>query len=407
MLEPENASLSSIIEVAKIQEARHDAGIHAPVKGESPFPTASGRALAPGLDELQTTARSYLNSSNAILVLAIFFTLFVAKSLFLPVTVAVLLFFLLSPAVRTMNKKLRIPYGIGAALVMATLLAFLFYTFYSMAIPATQWLEHAPENLRTAQSKISILKAPWARMQEATGEVKAITNVGESTKPQEVSVRDESGMLTLWSKGTDILEQVAIVIMLCYFLLASGDMFLRKTIHVIPRVKDKIKTVELAREIESEIGHYLVTIAVINVALGTITAFAMWLLGMPTPVLWGLMVGALAFIPYVGATISLVALTTVALVTFDAPTHALLVSGVFIVIDVIVEQFINPIVIGRRLELNPVVVFVGLVFWGWMWGVVGALIAMPLVVVAKVICDHSERLHAVGDFLGGERAKDE
>lgn len=339
---------------------------------------------------------------TGLFVLAVFFTLNLARVLFMPVVVAILFFFVLSPVVRFL-KKVGIKESIGAGLLVALLAGLAGYAIYSLAVPAADWLENAPANLRKLESKLSVLKGPMEKMKDATGKVEDLAIGSDKSRAPEVAIRNESGLVIFLSKGWDIVEQTLVVVVLLYFLLASGDMFLRKIIRVLPRVEDKIKAIELARDIEKEIGHYLLTISSINAGLGLLTTLALHLLGMPTPGLWGFMVGMLAFIPYLGATISFSVLTCVALLTFDSPGRAMWVPGVFLAIDLIVEQFLNPYIIGRRMALNPVMIFAGLMFWGWMWGIVGALAAVPIIVVIKIFCDHIERYRAMGEFLGDEQ----
>ncbi|HEV2734218.1 MAG TPA: AI-2E family transporter, partial [Longimicrobiaceae bacterium] len=184
------------------------------------------------------------------------------------------------------------------------------------------------------------------------------------------------------------------------FLLAGGDMFLQKLVKVLPTLRDKRKAVEIARATESAISTYLVTAVGVSVGEGVVVALAMWLLGMPSPALWGALVALLELIPYLGALAMTVILFVAAITTFDSVGHALLPPAVFLLINVIQANFVSPVLFGHRLALNPVALFVGLAFWFWIWGIPGAFIAVPLLATFKIFCDHIEALASVGEFLG-------
>jgi predicted PurR-regulated permease PerM len=204
----------------------------------------------------------------------------------------------------------------------------------------------------------------------------------------------------LFSRTWNFLFELMVVVILLYFLLASGDLFLRKLIHVLPRFQDKRKAVQIAREVEDNISTYLITVALINACLGTTGGIAFWLLGMPDPWLWGALGALLNFIPYLGA-LSVISLTgLVAAATFPSLGHALLVPASYLGLSIIEGNFINPWIVGRRLTLNPVVIFLGLTFWGWLWGIPGALLAVPMLAMFKIFCDHIEPLAPIGEFLG-------
>ena len=190
------------------------------------------------------------------------------------------------------------------------------------------------------------------------------------------------------------------MLVLLYFLLAVGDLFLQKLIKVLPLLKDKKKAVTIARETESSISTYLFTVALVNIGLGLVVALAMLIVGMPNPLLWGALAGFAEFVPYLGAGAMLVVLSLAGVVTFPEVGHALLVPGAYLLVNLIQANFVTPLVLGRRLTLNPVAILVNLVFWWWLWGVGGAFVAVPLLATFKIFCDHIESLAPVGEFLG-------
>ena len=169
---------------------------------------------------------------------------------------------------------------------------------------------------------------------------------------------------------------------------------------MLPLLKDKKKAVAIARETEASISTYLFTVAVVNVGLGLVVTAVMLLLKMPNALLWGSLAALAEFIPYVGATVMLGLLTMAGLVTFPTVGHALLVPAAYLAVNLLQANFVSPVVLGRRLTLNPVAILVGLVFWWWIWGVGGAFIAVPLLATFKIFCDHIESLAPIGEFLG-------
>lgn len=339
----------------------------------------------------------YSLSLRGLFVIALFGLLFEARALFMPLTLAVLLFFLLIPIVRWL-KRWKVKEGLGAFLLICAMLGATIYAFYSLTIPAADWLNNAPQNLRKLESKLNGMRAPVEKMREATKRMEEISTLG-SEKAPEVSVKNDPPVARLFSAGSDFLEGALVLIVLLYFLLASGDSLLGKIVSVLPRVEDKIKAVELARQIESEIGHYLLTLSLVNAIHGAAVGLTMFFLGMPTPALWGVMAALLEFIPYLGAACTFFVLSGVALVTFDSVGHALLVPACFMAIDLVVENYLNPVLVGKQLALNPVVIFLMLAIGGYLWGVIGVLVAVPVLVVIKVFCDRIESYRFIGELI--------
>ncbi|HDJ86373.1 MAG TPA: AI-2E family transporter [Chromatiales bacterium] len=227
-----------------------------------------------------------------------------------------------------------------------------------------------------------------------------LTSLGGGAASRAVVVSRPSLGAMLVTGTPKLVFNLVIVLALLYFLLASGDVFLNKLVHVLQHEADKRRAVHIARSMERQMVRYLVTKTVINGALGVVVAGATYAMGMPDPALWGFMVALLNYMPYLGAAVSAVVLGGVALVTFPDPGHALLVSGVFIALATVEGQLITPAVLGQRLALNPVVIFVAMVIWGWIWGVAGVLLAVPITVSAKIVCDHVSSLRHLGEFLG-------
>jgi predicted PurR-regulated permease PerM len=335
---------------------------------------------------------------TGLFVLALFYTLYFAREFFLPIVLAVLLDFLLSPLIRTL-KRARIPEPLGAAIVIVALLAATAGAGYGLAGPAREWGGKLPASMRAATERLQTLRRPVEQVSKTAEQVEEATKMNDS-KTAEVVVKGPSLTERLFGTTQTILTTLLEVVILLYFLLAAGDLFLQKLIKVLPQFRDKKKAVAIARETEASISTYLVTVTLVNLGLGLAVAAVMYLLKMPNPLLWGALAAFAEFIPYLGATALVAVLTLAGLVTFDQVGHAILVPVGYLAVNLLQSQFISPLILGRRLTLNPVAIFVGLVFWWWIWGVPGAFIAVPLIATFKIFCDHIEALAPIGEFLG-------
>lgn len=333
-------------------------------------------------------------------VLSLLGGLYVARVVVLPVVLAVMLGLLLSPAVRFL-RRLHVPRWIAAGLMVAGLVAVIGGGVYYLASPAADWMDRAPRSLRKVEAKIRQIKEPVAKVNRATQEVERITDVGGGKKRNQVSVAGPSLSNNLMDLTATVTSAGAVMLVLLYFLLTSGDLFLRKASRVLPNPRDRRRMLSIARRVEHSISTYLFTITVINTCLGIAVGLALWWLDVPNPVLWGAMAGLLNFVPYVGALVGVSVVTLVSLLTFDSVGVALVPPAVYLALTALEGSFITPTIVGHQLTLNPLVIFVGIIFWGWMWGVVGALLAVPLIVTVKIVCDHVESLQPWGELLGG------
>ena len=357
----------------------------------------------PNMTKLLDTSRGptgiHSVAPTGLFILAVFYTLYFARAFFVPVILAVLLNFLLWPLVRGL-KKLHVPEVLGAALVLLGLLLTVGYGVYLLSEPAMAWAAKAPQSLQQLERKLRTLRKPVDQVSKAAEKVEEIARVKNDKKIPEVELKRPGVTEVLLSGTQSFIAEVLVVCILLYFLLASGDLFLQKLVKVLPRLQDKKRAVEIIRETEEHVSTYLLTITLVNAGLGAATGLAMYFLGMPNPLLWGVMVGMLNFIPYLGATVNLIVLTLVAILTFGELRRALLVPAVFFGLATLEGNFITPMILGHRLTLNPVVIFITLIFWGWMWGIPGALLAIPMLSVFKIICDRIEPLAPIGEFLG-------
>ena len=193
------------------------------------------------------------------------------------------------------------------------------------------------------------------------------------------------------------------VLLLLFFFLWSGESLLRRLVEVLPTWEDKRRAVAIASEIEENVAGYLATITVMNLAVGLASGLQVWLLGLPDPLLFGTLAFLLNYIPIIGPMTGVALFFVVGVFTFDNPLFAFVPAGIYLAIHILEGETITPMLLARRLTLNPVMVIVSLFFWDWMWGIPGALLSVPLLAVAKIVCDRLPGLQAVGHMLGADR----
>jgi predicted PurR-regulated permease PerM len=346
-------------------------------------------------DKTQTEFKSI--ALKGLFIIASFYTLYFARALILPFTLALLLNFLLRPVVRVL-KKIKIPELAGAALVIVALLGSAGYGVIRLSGPAAEWINKVPESLHQIESKVGFLRKPLEGVNNAVEELKGIARMGAEKKP-EVEIRPPGITDAVLTGTREVMVKSSVMFILLYFLLASGDLFLRKLIKLFPTLHKKKEIVKITREVEHHTSRYLYTVTAINIFTGVSIGVGMYLIGMPNPLLWGVMAGFLVFLPYIGPLIGISIVTIVAFLTFDSLGRILLAPAIYIALETIQGQIVTPMVLGLRFTLNPVAIFVWLIFWGWMWGLVGAMLAFPMLTIFKILCDHIRPLAPVGEFL--------
>jgi predicted PurR-regulated permease PerM len=366
----------------------------------------SAETPRPDLTETVREAESAQSQSVSLIVIAtilVFGALYFAREFFIPVALAALLSLALSPIVRVLARW-HIPYPAGAALVLALVIGAAGGGGYMIAGPVRAWVAAAPIALPKAARKLRAVVRPVEQVSRAATQVEQAT--GGAAPTRDVVVQGPSLSSRLAGTSAVVLGGMLEVFLLLYALLAVGDLFLQKLVGMLPRRGDREKAVSIARATESSISGYLGLTALINISEGAVVAAAMAMLGMPTPIVWGTLVALAEFVPYVGMLAMLAVLTIAALTTFDTVPHALVVPAVYLAINFVQGYIVTPLVMSRRLTLNPVAIFISLALWWWLWGIAGALLAVPLLATFKILCDHVESLASIGAFLG-EREESE
>jgi len=347
----------------------------------------------------KSTLQKYI---GCILLLMVIYSLFVGREFLTPIVLAFLLALTLTPIVRFLAKW-SIPSAISATLLILISAAALGILVYVTSGPVSALVADAPAIGEKIQSKIRTLQITVERAVRATAEIESATETISDSAVEKVAVAQPGILSRAAGNALSIGTTLAITFVLSLFLLSSGTMFYEKIIQSVPKLSDKKRALRVVYSVEREISRYLFTIVAINTALGVVVGVGLWCLNVPNALVWGVATGLLNFLPYIGALITLVLVGVISLITFDGALA--LVPPAFVLFCNIIEgQLITPLLVGRRLELNTVAVFISISFWSWIWGFIGALLAVPILVVIKVICDHFDSLQAVGNFLSAQQA---
>ncbi len=326
-----------------------------------------------------------------------------SRTLLLPVIVAVLLYFLLAPAVRLLT-RLRLPRPLATVLVLSGILAGVTALGTFIHEPALEWAGEMPSTARELQRSFDRWLEPVQKAQEATLEatrqVKSLTEVDSSEDAEVVRIEEPSAAETLIADAGAMLASSVISIVLLFFLLATDGAFLRRLATTLPELGEGSRALDFLSNFERQASSYLLTVSAINILLGVCVGGTLWALGMPNPLLWAAVAASLNFIPYLGAVVGTALVGVAAAGSLSPISYALLAPACYLLLTAVEGTLVTPAALGRRLKLSPVAIFLWLLLWNWMWGVPGALIAVPLLVVVKVFCDSFPSLQRVGYVLG-------
>ncbi len=362
-------------------------------------------------DELLPTVTLPANVRSVALtvltVIAATWALYVMKSLVVPLLMGIIISLVLSPLVEAL-RRLRLPRAIGAALVLASLVTVVGGVGYQLTEPAAELADDLPRVARRLRQALTHTTAGQesavANLQQAAEELTeaAKTSPRDRTGAQPVRVVEPPTQLRDYvTAGTGIGAQVLLVFFLVFFLLSAGDLYKRKFVKLTgPSLSRKKITVQIIDEINDQIGVYLRTLVVVSTIVGTATWLAYLWVGMPNAAIWGLLAGIANVVPYVGPTLVAGGASAMAFAHFGTVSSAIMVGGIQIAITSLEGFLLTPMLMSRSARMNPVAMFVGLLFWGWLWGTWGVVLGVPLLMAIKVIADRVDDFHAVGELLG-------
>lgn len=364
-------------------------------------PVMNAKLLPPTPEDSSIARERPITAGKTLIWVCIGVLLYVARVAFIPIALALLFALLLSGPVEALHKR-RIPRSVSSALILIIALSAIGGVIDVAWAPTQEWFSKAPETLNTIKQKVRPVAKFMSRLDDLSKRFGTIGAQGHAI-PNETSIAAPAGesapMLIMDTGGAAVAGTLACVIVTLFLLTGGPPMMARMVAAFADNVKSSYvhNVIEKVRE---EVGYYYRTTTLIHLSLGLATGVAMWAWGMPTPYLWGAMAALLNYIPYAGPGISLLVITAVALVSFGTLSQVLCVAGSYVLIALIEGQIVQPLLVGRRLEVNPLLIFLALWFGGLFWGIAGIVLATPTLVALKVIAEHTHHGKPMMEFLG-------
>jgi len=341
--------------------------------------------------------------------------LYFARPVVLPVFLAILAAMALKPLMRWLA-LIHLPTAASAAIVFVLLVTVLSVGFFQLGRPAVKWIDDAPQHVADLKARVQLLYPNAMKMSHA---VAAVSDLGDSTAaagaavagtpvvkkasqkpPQTVEIKDQRGTASILNWTGTVLAGLGEVLVLVYLILASGDLFLHKLVRVMPTLSDKKRAIEFSHEIQQNISNYLFSVTLINAGLGAVVAAGLYVIGVPKAGMWGMLAAIINFVPYFGPVLMIIIIGIVGVLSFDSLGQGLMPGAWYLALHLLESNFVTPVLLGRRFTLNPVAIFISLLFWLWLWGVPGALLSAPILVLVKAICDRIPRAAYVSELIG-------
>jgi predicted PurR-regulated permease PerM len=358
-------------------------------------PSAETKPLdVPAFTSEGTNFDAKLLVQTCLLALALLTLSYLAADVIRPIVFAIVLNLLFQPGMRAL-KRLHIPRVAAALLLIFCVFGAIVGVGAAMSGPATSWAQKLPAGVARLEERLAFLSEPIRTLQEFLQQFDGVGHTGVA--PSSGSSIEE----TLLRGTQHFASGFSETLLILFFLLVSGETFLRKAVEIVPTFSDKRRVVALSQQIEENISAYLLTITFMNAAVGIATALVVWTSGLGDPVLWGGVAFLLNYVPIIGPSIGVVLLLLAGLLTIEALWQAFLPAAAYLAIHLIEGETVTPMLLARRFTLNPVIVVISLIFWFWMWGVPGAVLAVPMLAIAKIVCEDIKPLNAVGHFLEG------
>lgn len=335
---------------------------------------------------------------SILVVIAILFVAYAASEIVLPIVLALILKLLFQPGMRFLEN-----FGLPRSLAALVLIALVFGTIVGIGAavsgPASEWAKKLPDGIPRLEERLQFLSEPISTLRTFLSRIDGGASGAASSGG---GFSGSSLLMSLFASTTHFAGSFFETILILFFLLASGNTFLKKTVEILPRFKDKRQAVAISQDVEEHISIYLVTITIMNLVVGLATAAVMWAIGLGDYILWGVVAFLLNFVPIMGPLLGVFMFLLAGLLVLDPLWLALMPAVLYLGIHIAEGEIITPSLLARRFSLNPVLVITSLIFWFWMWGVPGAIMAVPMLAITKIVCDSIRPLAAIGHYLGGE-----
>lgn len=337
-------------------------------------------------------------SVGLLTVIAFFVVIYFARDLILPILLGFLVALTLSPINRWLQRK-GLPAGVSATLLIATATVVVGAAIFFVGETASAWSQDVPEIAQELRQKLRGVAETIDAVKDASEQVEEVA--GSSVAEAPSVVIQQPGLLnSAVTVAASTATSIAVAAILALLLLSTGDLFYEKLVQAFPTMEEKKRALATVYGVERRVSSYLLTITMINVGLGIAVTIALWLIGLEYAYVWGVAAFLLNYLPILGGIVGTVLVGVHAILFFDTVAYALVAPIAYQVLTSSEAQFVTPYLIGKRMELNVVAVFLTVVLWGWLWGIAGALVAVPFLLVFKVVCDNFDDLKAVGNFLG-------
>jgi predicted PurR-regulated permease PerM len=324
----------------------------------------------------------------------------VASVIVIPIILAFVLKLVFQPVFRLL-RSWKFPRIIAATIVLCALVIGIVGLGTVLSAPATSWAQKLPESFPQLQERFEFLSKPMEKTQKILIQA---DNLGNAPGQKVMAVQLPGTRLSdrIFADTQLLASGLFTTMLVLFFLLTSDDIFLRRLVEVLPTFQNKRQAVDISQQIEHDISRYLLTITTMNAGVGIATGIIFRICHIDNPLLWGSLAFLLNYIPMMGSLLAAAVFLLVGLMTVNTLSAAMLPALLYMLVHIVESIMITPLLMARRFTLNPVLVILALVFWYWMWGLAGAVLAMPMLAITKIICDRVEALQAFGHFLEGD-----
>lgn len=335
------------------------------------------------------------------LALALPFALREGAVFFMPVTVAMVVALMLVPLLEWLERR-GLPAGVAALVALVLFLVIANATLVMIVIPASEWVRMLPEHAAQVRANISPVVDAFNALEKLGDQLAAAVGQQASSARERIPAEPPTSILALVATSAPaVLVSIFFAILLVYFFLAGWTRMRAKAIRERETLNGSLRVARLLRDMVTGTAEYLLTITIINASLGGVVALLVWMLGMPTPLMWGGLAAIFNFVPYVGPIVVTGLLALGGLVVFVDPFAALLPAAAFLGCHLVEANIVTPRIVGHRLTVSPVWILLALSFWGWVWGTVGALVSVPLLIMMRVMLDRVGRPDVLGFLFDG------